>query len=110
MNSRGEARNAARACRRVVREVACEWKEAGDRARLLRGCGEEELVLLEEEVSSELDETDPRRLNPFPFAHLAIACSITEGMMLKPIPLEEDEEDELDDDIEAAMDGKGTGT
>jgi hypothetical protein len=36
VNSRGEARSAARVCRRVVREVACEWKEAVGDLALLR--------------------------------------------------------------------------
>jgi hypothetical protein len=112
----------------VVREVACEWKEAvGDLAllrwllllRVLWWCEEVELLEEEELVSSELldDDTEPPRLrSPFPLAHLVIAFSITEGMILKPIPLEEedeeeDEEEELDDEMEAAaMEGNGIET
>ena len=95
-NSRGAARDIARAWRLVVREVVRESSEAGDRfLRLLCPDADEldELLLLE---LDDVDEEESLRRNPLPRAHRVIACSMTEGIMLKPIPLEEDDELEIE--------------
>ena len=57
-----------------------------------------EAAELEELLELELDgpeEEEPLLRSPLPLAQRVIACSITEGMILNPMPLE-DEDEELD--------------
>jgi hypothetical protein len=61
-----------------------------------------ELLVLEPDVP---EENDPRLRRPLPRAHLDMACSITDGMILNRIPLDDDEddEDELEMDVCVAI-------
>jgi hypothetical protein len=59
------------------------------------------VLVLEAELS---EENDPRLRRPLARAHLDMACSIMDGMILNRIPLdEEEEEDELEMDVCVAI-------
>lgn len=92
INSLGDALDMALNCLRVVIDVVWDRMEAGDRFRLLRGFDSELVEVVVSPVDSE--ENEPRLRNPLPRAHRDIACSITDGIILNLIPLDEDEDEE----------------
>jgi hypothetical protein len=74
-------------------EVVLDRSEAGDFFLRFPCPDAAELDELLELVLDEPEDEEPLLRNPLPLAQRVIACSITDGIILNPTPLEEDEED-----------------